>query len=243
MRKFVLFAIFCVSACQRSRAPDAGSSATAKVVTAAPASSPAPTTSAPQNPGTAFSFDADPAGGPPSGFVFGRTGQGPAGRWLVQTDGSAKTAPNVLVQLDADATNFRFPLAVTQQAQPANVAVSVSCKMISGRVDQACGLVLRYRDENNYLMTRANALEDNVRLYTVKDGKREELASRDVEVTSGAWHAYRFEARAEALRVFWGGTLVLEHRNETFLGAGAVGVWTKADSITAFDDLLVEPLR
>ena len=154
-----------------------------------------------------------------------------------------KTASNVLAQLDADATNFRFLVAVTAQAQPANVAVSVSCKMISGRVDQACGLVLRYRDENNYLVTRANALEDNVRLYTVKDGEREELASHDLAVTPGTWHAYRFEAQGDRLGVFWDGALVIEHRDKTFVGAGPVGVWTKADSVTTFDDLVVEPLR
>ncbi len=188
-----------------------------------------------------FSFNADPVGARPNGFVFGRTGGGRAGRWVVQADGSAKSAPNVLAQLDADATNFRFPVAVTAQEQPANVAVSVSCKMLSGRVDQACGLVLRYRNENNYLITRANALEDNVRLYTVKDGRREELASHDVKVTPSAWHAYRFEARDEVLRVFWDGALVIEHRDKTFVSAGAAGVWTKADSVTTFDDLVVEP--
>ena len=115
--------------------------------------------------------------------------------------------------------------------------------MISGQVDQACGLVLRYRDENNYLITRANALEDNVRLYTVEDGERDELASHDVDVTPGTWHAYRFEAQGDRLRVCWDGTLVIEHRDKTFVGAGAVGIWTKADSVTAFDNFFVEPLR
>ena len=160
----------------------------------------------------------------------------------MQAEAGAKSAPHVLAQLDADATSFRFPVAVTPAPQPADVRVSVSCKMISGRVDQACGLVLRYRDENNYLVTRANALEHNVRLYTVKDGKREQLASHDGNVTPSVWHDYRFEARADELRVWWDGALVLEHRDKTFLGAGAAGVWTKADSVTCFDDLVVEPL-
>jgi hypothetical protein len=242
MRKLFLLMLFCVSACQRSRAPEAGKSETTEAVSAAPARSPAETPTAAKAVGTTFSFDADPAGGPPKGLVFGRTGGGRPGRWIAQADGSAKSTPHVLAQLDADATNFRFPVAVTAQAQPANVVVSVNCKMISGQVDQACGLVLRYRDENNYLITRANSLEDNVRLYTVRDGKRTELASHDVEVTPNSWHAYRFEARDDVLRVFWDGALVLEHRDKTFVGAGAVGVWTKADSVTYFDDLVVEPL-
>lgn len=241
MRKQLLFMLVSVSACQRSPAPGAGESK-ATAATTAPASLSSRRPSAPKVLRTTFSFDADAAGRPPSGLVFGRTGGGRAGGWVVQVDGAAPSAPNVLAQLDADPTSFRFPLAVTAQVQPMNVAVSVSCKMISGRVDQACGLVLRYRDENNYLITRANALEDNVRLYTVEDGKRDEIASHDVEITPNVWHDYRFEARGEEHRVWWDGKLVLEHRHQTFVGAGSVGVWTKADSVTYFDDLKVEPL-
>lgn len=134
-----------------------------------------------------FSFDAGATGSPPRGFVFGRTGGGAVGRWIVQADPTATSAPNVLAQIDADATNFRFPVAVTEQSQPADVRVSVRCKLISGRVDRACGLVLRYANADNYFITRANALEDNVRLYWVKEGKRKELASHDVDVTPNVW--------------------------------------------------------
>ena len=243
MRKAFFFMLSCVTACQRSPTPEAGKSDVKSAIAAAPANVPSERSRAPHSAGTTFSFDTDTAGGAPTGFVFGRTGGGRAGGWVVQADSSAPSAPNVLAQLDADPTSFRFPVAVTTQAHPANVAVSVSCKMISGRVDQACGLALRYRDENNYLITRANALEDNVRLYTVKDGKREELASYDIDVVPDAWHAYRFEARGDRLRVLWDGAQVIEHQDKTFLGAGAVGVWTKADSVTSFDNLMVEPLR
>jgi hypothetical protein len=134
-----------------------------------------------------------------------------------------------------------LPVAITAAPQPADVRVSVSCKLISGKVDQACGLVARYRDENNYLITRANALEDNVRLYIVKDGKRSELASHDVEVSANVWHDYRFQARGDELRVWWDGELVLEHRDSSFVNPGSVGVWTKADSVSYFDDLRVSP--
>jgi hypothetical protein len=190
-----------------------------------------------------YSFDTDTEGAPPTGFVFARTGGGRAGRWLVQADPAARSRHHLLAQLDSDSTNFRFPVAVTAEPQPADVRVSVSCKLISGKVDRACGVVARYRDENNYLITRANALEDNVRLYSVKDGKRDELASHDVEVSANVWHDYRLEARGDELRVWWDGKLVIEHRDSTFVSAGSVGVWTKADSVTYFDDLRVEPLK
>jgi hypothetical protein len=148
----------------------------------------------------------------------------------------------VLAQLDADDTSFRFPIAVATAPKLANVRISVRCKMISGRVDQACGLVARYADENNYLITRANALESNIRLYTVKNGRRNELASYSGAVTAAAWHEYRIELRGDRLQVFWDGTQVLDHRDSTFTAAGLAGVWTKADSVTYFDDLAIEPL-
>jgi hypothetical protein len=183
----------------------------------------------------------DREGAPPQDFIFARTGSGRAGRWRVHADTAARSGRLVLAQLDSDATNFRFPLALTAAPQLADVRVSVTCKLVSGKVDQACGLVARYRDENNYLITRANALEDNVRLYTVTDGKRDELARHDVDVSANVWHDYTFQARDDELRVWWDGKLVLEHRDSSLLNAGSVGVWTKADSVAYFDDLRVEP--
>jgi hypothetical protein len=189
-----------------------------------------------------FAFDADATDKPPANFVFGRTGSGAQGRWVVRSEPGSPSGSNVLAQLDADDTSFRFPIAVATAPKLANVRISVRCKMISGRVDQACGLVARYADENNYLITRANALESNIRLYTVKNGRRNELASYSGAVTAAAWHEYRFELRGDRLQVFWDGKQVLDHRDSTFTAAGSAGVWTKADSVTYFDDLAIEPL-
>jgi hypothetical protein len=185
-------------------------------------------------------FDQDVADAAPAGFYFGRTGSGAFGKWVVRADASAPSGPNVLAQADADSTSFRFPVAVASDPVLKDVRVRVRCKLISGRVDQACGLVARYQDENNYVITRANALEDNIRLYTVRNGKRNEIASHDIEVTPNVWHDYRLEARGDHLQVFWNGQRVLDHRDTTFTDAGRAGIWTKADSITHFDDLRVE---
>jgi hypothetical protein len=189
-----------------------------------------------------FSFDTDVAESPPTGFSFGTTGKARPGRWLVRSDTTAPSAPGVLVQTDSDDTDMRFPVAITGAPSLKDARVSVRCKPISGKVDQACGLVLRYQDENNYLVTRANALEGNVRLYTVKAGSRRQLASFSGAVKAGVWQSYRFEAQGDLLKVFWEGVLALEHRDSTLLGAGRAGVWTKADSVVAFDDLVVENL-
>jgi hypothetical protein len=189
-----------------------------------------------------WAFDDGAANAAPVGFAFGRTGSGRQGRWVVREVTGAPSGTNVLAQLDADDTNFRFPVAVASEPSLRDVRVSVRCKAVSGRVDQACGLVARYRDEGNYFVTRANALENNIRLYTVRGGQRHQLASWSGTVTPDAWHDYRLEIRGDHLEVFWDGQKVLDHHDTTFTDAGRVGVWTKADSVTYFDDLQAEAL-
>jgi len=187
-------------------------------------------------------FDNDAVNAPPAGFSFGRTGSGPLGRWVIRAETGAPSGANVLAQLDADDTNNRFPVAVVNEPALRDVSVSVRCKSVSGRVDQACGLVARYRDENNYFVTRANPLENNIRLYTVRDGQRRQIANWSGTVTSNAWHDYRLDLRGDHLEVYWDGRKVIDHHDTTFRDAGRVGVWTKADSVTYFDDLHAEPL-
>jgi hypothetical protein len=186
---------------------------------------------------TTRSFEADTASAPPAGFQFERTGGGPVGHWIVHAEGDAPSGKNVLAQTDADRTDDRFLVAVADEPSLQNLALSVKCRAVSGEVDQACGLVFRYRDANNYYVTRANALEGNVRFYCVKDGRRRQLASWSGAVSRGAWHALRAEARGDRFEIFWDGAKVLEAEDETFPSAGRVGVWTKADSVTLFDDL------
>ncbi len=190
----------------------------------------------------ARTFDDDSVSAPPTGFSFGRTGGGSLGHWLVRAEVGAPSGANVLSQLDADDTDYRFPVAVMNEPSFRDVRVSVRCRTVSGRVDQACGLMARYRDENNYYVTRANALEDNIRLYTVRDGQRHQLASWSGRVTPNAWHEYRLDLRGDHLEVFWDGQRVLDHHDTAFSEAGRVGVWTKADSVTYFDDLRAEAL-
>jgi hypothetical protein len=197
---------------------------------------------APKGAPQVWSFETDKAGGAPAGFSFGRTGSGASGRWIVQADPGAPSGANVLAQLSADGTDSRFPVAVADTPVLRDARVSVRCKPISGVVDQACGLVFRYRDENNYYITRANALEDNVRLYTVKNGHRSQFDGWTGPVTGKAWHELRVDARGDHIEVFWDGKKIIDGRDSTFPEAGKVGVWTKADSVTYFDDLSATPL-
>lgn len=188
-----------------------------------------------------FAFDSATGAEPPPGFSFARTGGGAMGRWVVRSEKDAPSPPNVLAQLDPDSTDSRFPVAVASGVSIRDLRLSARCKPVSGKVDQACGLVFRYRDAGNYYVTRANALEGNIRLYYVKDGERHQLASHNGSVTANAWHEYAVEARGDHFQVYWDGRQVLDHHDATFPDAGLVGVWTKADSVTYFDDLVVGP--
>jgi len=178
----------------------------------------------------------------PAGFSFTRTGEGRLGQWIIKVVSDAPTGTHVLAQIDTDATDFRFPMAVAEQPVLGDIRLSVRCKPESGHVDQACGLVVRYQDENNYYLARANALEHNVRFYKIVHGQREQLASWSGPVVSGSWHQLQVNAHGDGFVISWDGQKVMEVTDQTFREAGKIGVWTKADSVTAFDDLLAEPL-
>lgn len=190
-----------------------------------------------------WTFDREATGGPPAGFSFGRTGEGRPGRWVVQAEADAPSAPNVLAQLDAGRTSDRFPIGVANATSLRDMSLSVRCKPVSGRVDQACGLVFRYRDEDNYYLTRANARGNDIRLYYVKGGRQREIARWKGTVTANAWHELRVEARGDRLEVYWDGRRVIEKQDATLPDAGRVGIWAQADSVTYFDDVRVVPLE
>jgi len=184
-----------------------------------------------------LSFAKTPVGKPPEGWSFARTGEGEIGTWIVEKDGEDFT----LKQVSADDTDSRFPIAVWDGETFGDLRLTARFKAISGKVDQAGGLVFRYRDARNYLICRANALEDNFRVYTVIDGKRKTLASQKVEVAANEWHTLRVECRGGEVRCTFDGHEPLVVSVEGF-EKGKVGLWTKADSVTAFKDVAVEPL-
>jgi hypothetical protein len=123
-----------------------------------------------------------------------------------------------------------------------DVEVRVRFKPVSGKVDQAAGLVVRLRDPDNYYIARANALEDNVRLYKVVDGKRQQSAGVDAKVPAGKWQELGLRVVGDRLTVSLDGKELFSVTDRTFAEAGRVGLWTKADSLTHFDDLVARRL-
>ena len=122
-------------------------------------------------------FDASAVGTLPTGFSSAVTGGGGPASWMVVEDFTAPSGGKVLAQTSTDKTSFRFPLCVYDGFTAPDVTVSVSFKPVSGTVDQAAGLVARYRDKDNYYVVRANALENNVRLYKVERGNRKQFGA------------------------------------------------------------------
>jgi len=178
-----------------------------------------------------ITFDRDTPGAIPAGWRAGVTGRG-SPKWSVEADATAPSKPNVLKQSGSGT----FPWCVMQGTSLADGYVEVKFKPISGREDQAGGLVWRWKDGDNYYVARANALENNVSLYYTQNGRRNELKYVDAPVPRNTWHTLRVEFSGKKIRVLLNGKAYIEMEDGRIAGAGAVGVWTKADSVTLFDD-------
>jgi hypothetical protein len=197
--------------------------------------------------GQVINFDKDDEGKAPKGFIFGLTGKGKPGVWVVRKDPAAPSAPNVLAQTDADPVSYRFPLCVYEGFSGRDVDLSVRYKPVSGKEDQAAGIVWRYQDPDNYYIVRANANENNVVLYKVEKGRRTDLAlvgkgrtyGAKAPVPAGEWGTLRVVAVGNRFEVYSNGTKLYEVQDSTFPMAGKLGLWTKADSVTLFDDLTI----
>lgn len=192
-----------------------------------------------------INFDKAPVGSMPPHWTIAMTHQGGAPKWEVVGDVTAPSKPNALAQVSTDATAGRFPLAVYDRAKIKNGVLSVRFKTISGNVDQAAGLVWRYEDAQNYYIVRANALEDNVVLYKVEKGERLALAPKGTpsktygvkhRVPKQTWSTLSVTFQDNFFTVSIDGEKLFDVEDATFAGAGKVGLWTKADSVTYFDD-------
>lgn len=185
------------------------------------------------------------AGMLPESFDTGRTGEGDGGKWEVIEDASA-AGGKVLAQLSADRADYRYLMAIYRPLTAADVEISARFKPVAGRIDQAGGVVVRLIDANNYYVARANALEDNVRFYRVANGRRQQLATADAKVTSGAWHVLTLRAEGGRFTVLFNGKVMHNTTDRTAVprpGSGRVGVWTKADSVTHFDRIEITTLK
>lgn len=178
-----------------------------------------------------INFDDAPVGQPPAGWTVTKTGSGTS-KWTVEQDESAPSKPKVLKQ-SGEAT---YPVALKDDTNLKDGFVEVKFKPISGKEDQAGGVVWRAKDADNYYIARANALEDNVTIYHTIKGKRVSFKNANIKVASGVWHSLRVDFEGDRFTVTFDGKRVVEANDDSFKDAGKVGLWTKADSVTLFDD-------
>lgn len=178
-----------------------------------------------------LNFDQDHLGQAPGGWTCGVTGSG-SPRWTVEAEPGAPTASQVLMQSGAG----DFPWCVRTGSAIQDGFVEVRFKPLRGHEDRAGGVVWRWKDGKNYYVARANALENNVSLYYTEDGRRRTLRYVDAPVAANAWHVLRVEFKGSSIGVILDGKAAIAFDDGHITGAGAVGVWTKADSVTAFKD-------
>jgi hypothetical protein len=200
---------------------------------------------------TTIDFNREKVGEAPSGFSNALTGRGRPGKWVVMKDEDSPNQGNVLAQTDADRTDYRFPVCVFDSLTARDVDISVKFKPVSGKGDQGAGIVWRYQNKDNYYIVRANALEGNVVLYKVENGKRTDLPlvgkgrtyGMKEKVPSGEWGTLRVVAKGNRFEVYHNGKKLYEVDDETFKQAGKIGLWTKADSVIYFDDLIATAIK
>src|SRR5258705_8328800 len=181
-------------------------------------------------------FDDMKAGAPPPAWTATQTGSG-AAKWAVEKDNSAPSKPNVLKQ-SGQAT---FPVCFKNDTSLKDGFVEVKFKPVSGKEDQAGGVIWRCSDADNYYIARANALEDNVTIYHTVNGKRIEKKRINTKVASNKWHTLRVDFKDNYFVVTFDGKRAFVWKDDTFKEAGKVGLWTKADSTTLFDDFSYGP--
>ena len=179
-------------------------------------------------------FDNLPLGDLGAGWTATKTGSG-SPKWTVEADDTAPSKPNVLKQ-SGTAT---FPVCLMTGTAIKDGFVEVKFKAVAGKEDQAGGVIWRAKDADNYYVARANALEDNVTIYHTTNGRRVAFKNVSHTVKPGVWHTLRVEFAGDHFTVIFDRQRVIEATDDTFRDAGVVGLWTKADSITLFDDFVV----
>ncbi len=189
--------------------------------------------------GTRWTFEDTKVSQLPEGWSAAKTGEGQGSVWKVVEDETAPEGPNVLAQTSDEGARALFNLCVLDEDVYTDVQITVSFKAVAGEIDRGGGPVWRYHDENNHYICRQNPLESNFRIYKVIDGKRTQLASADAEAEAEKWHTIEVTMRGDKIVCAINGH-ELDVRDGTIQEAGKVGLWTKADAVTHFDDFHVQ---
>ena len=182
---------------------------------------------------TTFTFDTDEVGKMPMHWSNHFTGKGKLGNWEIRQDDGQQ----VLAQVSQENFGYHFDVIVWDESDYQNLEMTVRFKGVKGKEDQGGGPVWRYHDADNYYIARANPLENNFRVYKVVAGNRKQLASVDLDIPTGEWHTIKISMMGNHILCFYDGKKYHDVTDDTFTGSGKVGLWTKADAFTYFDNL------
>ncbi len=191
----------------------------------------------------AWNFDREEPGTLPSEFSIGTMFDGrPAGEWQVLATDRAKSPPHVLVQLMAKGAEHAYKITLVKEVVAADLNLEVSFLPIQGRADMGGGLIWRATDDRNYYLARANPLEQNIRVYRVENGIRHLLENFNQTIDVKRWHTLRVTHQDCRVNIFYDDKQVFDLCDKTF-HAGMIGLWTKSDAVTYFDDLRLQQLK
>lgn len=188
---------------------------------------------------TLFNFENYQLGQTPPGWSVSLTGRGKMCSWSILSDNGNK----VLAQTSSETPDYRFNIVTNNTLSYKNVEISVRFKAVKGNGDQGGGPVWRYVDENNYYVARANPLENNYRLYKVVNGNRIQLKSANIKMTDGKWYNLKIVMKGNNIQCYFNGKPKLQATDNTFKDAGKIGLWTKSDAATWFDELNIQEVK
>ena len=187
-----------------------------------------------------WSFDGDSVGEVPTGWSVCETNPTEAlATWRVIEDATAPSGRRVFALTESRNYDGTYNLAVADGTSYKDLDLTVRVKAVSGEEDQGGGPIWRAADANNYYICRFNPLESNYRVYVVKDGRRRQLESAKIDLEAGRWCAIRVTMVGDHITCYLDGRKMLEATDDTFPNPGMIGLWTKADAVTSFDDLRV----
>lgn len=190
---------------------------------------------------TTWDFEDTAAGQIPNGWKIDSTNpKGPLATWQIIEIASAPSGKKVFGMTSPNhGSKDTFNICWNQAVSMDNVVIEVSFRAESGVIDQGGGLIWRTRDRNNYYIARYNPLEENFRIYRVKDGLRTRIAGARIKLPAGVWHEMKITHFAAQIEGYLNGRKLLEVTDRTFSSPGGIGLWTKADAVTLFDDLAI----
>jgi hypothetical protein len=190
-----------------------------------------------------WTFDNDPADTLPSEFQLGTLFDGrPAGEWKVLETDRAQSPPRVLGQLMGKGAEHAYKTVFINGIRASDLELEVSLLPIEGKADMGGGLIWRATDDRNYYLTRANPLEQNIRIYRVVNGVRHLLKNFNQIIDVRKWHTLRVIAKGCRVQVSFDDNQVFDLCDQAF-STGQVGLWTKSDAVTYFDDLKLHLMR